>query len=124
MERIRWRRDEAETLMEPAGAFVVGVDRQGADARDVGGLEHPHQRIVHQARTTALPLRCAAEREPGQQYADENGNAISFARPPTPPSSVQPVLDSQAWHSFEIGSVGGQEKCVIDQRCRGDFQIP
>src|SRR5208337_2480299 len=27
-------------------------------------------------------------------------------------------------HSFEIGSVGGQEKCVVDQRRRRDFQIP
>jgi hypothetical protein len=25
-------------------------------------------------------------------------------------TSVQPILDSRAWDSFEIGSVGGQEK--------------
>jgi len=47
-------------------------------------------------------------------------------RTPSDPGvlSVQPVLDSQAWHSFEIDSVGGQEKCVVDQRRRRDFQIP
>ena len=37
--------------------------------------------------------------------------------------SVQPILDSQARHSFEIGSVGGQEKCVVDQSRSRDFQI-
>ncbi len=27
--------------------------------------------------------------------------------------SVQPILDSQAWRSFEVGSVGGQEECAV-----------
>jgi hypothetical protein len=31
---------------------------------------------------------------------------ISLASFPAEVPSVQPVLDSQAWHSFEIGSVG------------------
>ena len=50
---------------------------------------------------------------------------MSFPAPSHPDvPSVQPILDSQAWYSFEIGSVGGQEKCVVDQRRRRDFQIP
>jgi hypothetical protein len=49
-------------------------------------------------------------------------DSFPYAFPDDP--SVEPVLDSQAWHSFEIGSVGGQEKCVVDQRRRRDFQIP
>jgi hypothetical protein len=39
---------------------------------------------------------------------DGDKDAIGFPPPPhTDVPSVQPVLDSQAWHSFEIGSVGG-----------------
>ena len=64
-------------------------------------------------------------REGGTEKRDGNGGAIRY---PTPfhcdVPSVQPILDLQAWHSFEIGSVGGQEKCVVDQRRRRDFQIP
>ena len=52
-------------LIEPAGVFVLGVDRQGADAGDVGGLECPQHRILEQTRTNPLALRSAADREPG-----------------------------------------------------------
>ena len=45
VESVRWRRNESEMLIEPAGVFVLGVDRQGADAGDVGGLECPQHRI-------------------------------------------------------------------------------
>ena len=34
VEWVRWRRDESEMLIEPAGVFVLGVDRQGADQGD------------------------------------------------------------------------------------------
>jgi hypothetical protein len=55
---------------------------------------------------------------------DKNGDAICLVASSEPDvPSVQPVLDSQAWHSVEIGPVGGQKKGVVDQRRRCDFQI-
>ncbi len=31
VESVRWRRNESEMLIEPAGFFVLGVDRQGVE---------------------------------------------------------------------------------------------
>jgi hypothetical protein len=61
-------------LIEPAGVFVLGVDRRGADAGDVGGLGCPQQRILEQTHTDPSALRSAADREPRQQ-PDRHGMA-------------------------------------------------
>jgi hypothetical protein len=48
---------------------------------------------------TQSPMRVCA--------GNGNGDAISLPAPShLNASSVQPVLDPQSWHSFEIGSVG------------------
>ena len=69
--------------------------------------------------------RECSTRRTNSNFSPGNGGAIRF---PTPSHSdvpsVQPVLDSHARHCFEIGSIGRQKKCVVDQRRRRDFQIP
>jgi hypothetical protein len=74
VESVRWRRNESEMLIEPAGVFVLGVDRKGADACDAGGLECPQHRILEKTRTDPLGLRSPADREPGEQD-DRHGTA-------------------------------------------------
>ena len=61
LESVRWRRNESEMLIEPAGVFVLGVDRQGADAGDVGGVECPQHRMSIAAIEDARFLEQAAE---------------------------------------------------------------
>ena len=71
------------------------------------------------------PRASAALAERTRTFRQETEAQFTF---PTPSHSdvpsVQPVLNSQACHSLEIGSVGRQEKCVVDQRRRRDFQVP
>ncbi len=62
--------------------------------------------------------------EEGRHQRDGNGDAISFVHL-RPRGSISPASSRLASPgSFEIGSVGGQEQCVVDQRRRRDFQIP
>jgi hypothetical protein len=61
MESVRWRRNESKMLIEPAGAFVRGVDPEGADAGDVGGVECPQHRMSIAALNDARFLEQAAE---------------------------------------------------------------
>jgi hypothetical protein len=61
VESVRWRRNESEMLIEPAGIFVLGVDCQGADAGDVGGVECPQHRMSIAALKDARFLEQAAE---------------------------------------------------------------
>lgn len=74
VERIRWRRNESEMLVETAGVFVLGVDGQSADAGDVGGLNCPQHRILEQTGTDSLALQSATDREPGDEH-DRHGMA-------------------------------------------------
>ncbi len=74
VESVRRRRNESEMLIEPAGVLVLGVDRQGADAGDVGGLECPQHRILEQTSTDPSALRSATDREPREQH-DRHGMA-------------------------------------------------
>ncbi len=96
------------------------------------GESHKIRRLqsLRTVRLVELARAMALSDKPGSRDSGEvTSSALNATiRSPTPlhsgVPSVQPVLDSQAWHSFEIGSIGGQEKCVVDQRRRRDFQIP
>src|SRR5258707_10031854 len=56
--------------------------------------------------------------------AKDGAEYVAKAQTESELDSVQPILDSQARYSFKIGSIGGQEKCLVDQRRRRDFQVP
>ena len=56
MIRIAGRSDEVETLIEGSRIVVFGVDRERANARNIGGLQRSNHGIFEEAATEALAL--------------------------------------------------------------------
>jgi hypothetical protein len=54
MQWIGRRRQESEMLIEPPRRRVLGMNREGANAADIGGLQSAAHGILQQAAETIL----------------------------------------------------------------------
>lgn len=64
--------DEVEMFVEAAGGFVFGVDGEGADAGDVGGLEGALHGVAQEGFADALALPAKVDGEAGEEH-DRDG---------------------------------------------------
>jgi len=74
MHRVGRGRDEIEMLVEGARLFVLGVNSEGADARNVGCLQCPKKSILQQGLPDASTLAVPTYGEAGQEH-DRDGTA-------------------------------------------------
>ena len=72
MHRVGWGLDEIEVPIEGARLIVLGVNSEGTDAGNVGGLQGPKKCVLQQCRSNASPLPVPANRKAGQKH-DWNG---------------------------------------------------
>lgn len=62
------RRLKAEMLVKEPRPLVLGMNDQGTDADNVGGLNRAQQRILQEPGPESLPLPVAVHGQPGKQH--------------------------------------------------------
>jgi hypothetical protein len=68
VEGVGGRGDEIEMLVEASGVVVFGVNREGADAGDVGGLQGALHGIAQERFANALALPAAIDGQAREQH--------------------------------------------------------
>ena len=68
LQGISGKRLEAVFLIEAPGRLVFGVDDNGTQAGDVGGLERAQQGIAQQVFSQSAPLELSVDSQAGQNH--------------------------------------------------------
>lgn len=68
LQGISGKRLEAVFLIESPGRLIFGVDDNGTQARDIGGLERAHQGIAQQVFSQSAALELSVDSQAGQNH--------------------------------------------------------
>ena len=79
--RISGRLDKVEPVIERARLIILRVHGEGANTRDVGGLQRSEHRVFQQTGPQTLAVMAGGHRQPGEQHHRYRMPWQAFAQP-------------------------------------------